>query len=252
MFIPSKWKNKIQAYSDSNGWSPAEVVKLTTHSDCFYLKSVDVKYAATTYSVRRETEVMQWLSNKLTVPMVIDYGFEDNREFLVMSELEGVYIDDIKDDPLIYIQHLVEIIQFLQSIDILNCPFDSRVDVRLKELEFLVANNLASLDDWGDYVSFTDPNKLYKWLCDNRPQEDELVFSHGDVTANAFITNSGYSFNDLGRAGMADKWLDIAFCINDIRHWCKHKMYEDMFFELLGIQPDYEKIEYYILLDEMF
>ena len=252
MYIPSKWKSKVGDYSGSNGWSPAEVIKFGMGNACLYLKSSDVKYAATTYSVRREREMMQWLNGKLVVPKVIDYGFEDNREYMVMSELKGTYIDELKTDPNECIAHFVRLIKLLHSIDISDCPFDSRIDVRLAELSFLLQNGLASVDNWDEATPFTDPGEFYQWLCDNKPMQEELVFSHGDLTANVFFDGSNDCFYDLGRAGVADKWLDIAFCVSDIRSWIGDKTYEDKFFELLGIEPDYEKIEYFILLDEMF
>jgi len=254
LYIPTRWKDKAYGYTDSNGWSPARVTKITTESDCFYLKSVDAKkYASTTYSVKRETDVMQWLDGKLIVPKVIDFGLEKKREYLVMSELRGTYIDELKENPDEYIPHLARCIKLIQAVDISVCPFDSSLNVRLNELNYLMQRGLASIDteDWEPTTKFTDPNELYRWLCSNRPAE-EPAFSHGDLTANIFVDGSEYCFYDLGRAGIADKWLDIAFCVCDIRSWYGDKKYEDQFFELLGIQPNYEKIEYFILLDEMF
>lgn len=49
---------------------------------------------------------------------------------------------------------------------------------------------------------------------------------------------------------IADRWVDIAFAVRDIRKECPD--HEQMFFDKLGIEPNYEKINYYILLDEMF
>ena len=58
-------------------------------------------------------------------------------------------------------------------------------------------------------------------------------------------------FIDLGRAGKADKWYDIAFCVREIRDF-KEEKYIDEFFALLEIEPDWDKISYFILLDELF
>ena len=57
---------------------------------------------------------------------------------------------------------------------------------------------------------------------------------------------------DLGRSGRADKWYDIAFCVRSIREDIGEEQYVELFFDLLGIKPDWEKIKYYILLDELF
>ena len=57
---------------------------------------------------------------------------------------------------------------------------------------------------------------------------------------------------DLGRSGRADKWDDIEFCVRSIREDIGEEQYVELFFDLLGIKPDWEKIKYYILLDELF
>ena len=105
--------------------------------------------------------------------------------------------------------------------------------------------------NWQNTTNFKKPEELYSWLCNNRLPE-ELVFSHGDMAGNFFVVDGEIYFYDLARCGVADKWIDIAFCVRDIRDYYPDSDYERVFFEMLGIQPDYEKIDYYILLDEMF
>ena len=49
---------------------------------------------------------------------------------------------------------------------------------------------------------------------------------------------------------MGDKYRDIALCVRELSEYDNY--YTDLFFEHLGLVPDYEKIKYYILLDELF
>lgn len=249
-YIPKNWQNKIKTIRAKNGLSPAQTSLFETDDACYYLKSVDNKFSNTTFSVKREKEVMEWLKDKLSVPKVVDFSVENGREFLVMSQLKGKGIDGFKRSPEKYITHLANAIKLLHSVDIKNCPFDSGLDIRLAELKYLIDNGLASIGDWEPTTQFSNTYDFYQWLCDNKPSEN-LVFSHGDVTANMFIEGLEYNFYDLGRAGVADKWVDIAFCVREIYEY-KNKKYEDMFFDLLNIEPNYKKIEYFILLDEMF
>jgi len=235
---------------DTDGMSAAEVMKCNIDNENLFIKSIESKYANTTYSVKREQEITRWLQDKLNVPSILDFGEEQGREFMIMSEIRGAHIDNFEDKPDEYVAHLVNGIKLVQSVNISDCAFDSTLNVRLTELKWLIDNNMASLDDWEDTTTFTDPNELYQWLCDNKPTED-LVFSHGDITANFFVSGTDYFFYDMGRAGIADRWVDIAFCVSNIREF-EDKKYEDRFFELLNIKPDYKKIEYFILLDEMF
>lgn len=237
----------------SEGMSPAEVYKCQLKDTVCYLKRIDEIFSATTYSVKREAELMMWLSGKLKVPEVIEYGTQGHSEYLIMSEIKGKHIDCFVNEPIKYIECLVKAIHQLQAIDIVNCPFSSRIDFRLKELQYLLNNQLADVDasNWQDTTEFDNPLELYKWLCENKPQE-ELCFSHGDIGANFFVSDDGICFYDLARCGIADKWLDIAFCVRDIRDYYPDSEYEKLFFSMLGLEPDYTKINYYILLDEMF
>lgn len=148
---------------------------------------------------------------------------------------------------------LVRAIKLLHAVSISDCPFTSDIKMRLKELDYLLASDLADVDisNWQDATDFTEPQELYRWLRENKPQED-FVFSHGDLGANIFIKDDEIYFYDLARCGVADRWLDVAFCVRDIREYYPNFDYERVFFELLNIKPDYERIDYYILLYEMF
>ena len=88
------------------------------------------------------------------------------------------------------------------------------------------------------------------------------MLSHGDFCLpNIFINNDKISgFIDLGRIGIGDKWNDIALCYRSLK-WNAQgryggngypKLNPDMLFDALEIEPNYEKIEYYTLLDELF
>lgn len=41
-------------------------------------------------------------------------------------------------------------------------------------------------------------------------------------------------------------------CVREIRNFFHNSEFEKLFFEMLGMEPNYEKINYYLLLDEMF
>lgn len=244
---------------DRKGMSPARVYKLIGHSENLFLKISDHRYHGTTYDVQREKEIMLWLNGKLPVPEVLHFEQHENENYLLMSEVgdeAGFAYYKKQRDPRQMIKIYSEGIKLFQSISILDCPFASSIDHRLNELDYLLQHNLADIDpeNWEDDTPFRDPNELFTFLKTHKPGE-EFVLSHGDFgDSNLFIANDQLSgFIDLGRSGKADKWYDIAFCVRSIQHDIgNNKQYIDLFFDLLGLEPDWEKIRYYILLDEMF
>lgn len=64
----------------------------------------------------------------------------------------------------------------------------------------------------------------------------------------------------MGRSGIADKYQDIALCYRSLKNNLAGRYggraYKDfdagMLFRALDIAPDWDKIRYYILLDELF
>ena len=101
---------------------------------------------------------------------------------------------------------------------------------------------------------------LLEWLKNHKPAEDP-VLSHGDFCLpNIFLDGDEVSgFIDLGRSGIADPYQDIALCYRSLCHnfdGTYGRAYPGfdpmMLFRELGIDPDWEKIRYYRLLDELF
>ena len=101
---------------------------------------------------------------------------------------------------------------------------------------------------------FGTPQKLYDYLVNNRPNEEKLCFSHGDLSLpNIYFDNDKIiGFIDMGDAGISDYWYDIAILVKSLRRNYKTQDAEKLLFKNLGIKPNYQVIDYYILLTELF
>ena len=153
---------------------------------------------------------------------------------------------------------LAEGLKMLWSVDISDCPRTCDIDTELAKARYLAENGLA---DTADRTCGKSPAELLEWLEKNKPSY-EPVLSHGDFCLpNVFLENGRVSgLIDLGDCGIADKWRDIALCRRSLRDNFNGtfggKIYPlfnaDILFEKLGIEPDRKKLEYYLLLDEMF
>ncbi len=220
---------------------------------------------------RKENEetirMMRWLEGKIPVPKVICYERDDEYQYLLMSRVPGKMSCDsyYLEHPKELLAHLANAMKLLWSIDVSDCPRRRTIDIELKEARYRVENNLVDLDNvepttFGE-EGFKDPEDLLLWLERNRP-DYEPVLSHGDFCLpNIFIENNRISgFIDLGDTGIGDKWRDIALCYRSLKHnfdgTFGGKVYPDfnpdMIFEALDIEPNTEKLKYYILLDELF
>ena len=257
--MPRGIRRKVNGYTISKntvGMSPAKVFQLTRGNDVLYLKASHKKYEGTTFDVKREKDVLVWLTDKISVPRVIQYEETDDHRFLLMDEVKGRMTSSVTIAPKRVVEIYAESICRLQSIDISQCPFNSGIKYRLSELDYLLKNNLAAVGDFYEgEVPFSQPEELVVYLKTNMDEED-LVFSHEDICdSNIIISKDSQDINgyiDWGRGGKADRWYDIAFCVRSIREDLSNEDYIKYFFDLLGIEPDWAKITYYLWLDELF
>lgn len=220
---------------------------------------------------KNEYGMLQYLQGKLPVPRVYVQETKEGISYILMEKCPGEIAcsDHYMADPAVQCRLLAAGLKKLWNTDISDCPFDQSLSCKLSWAEYNVKNGLVDLDNvepgtFGEN-GFKDPYDLLKWLCEHRPTE-EPVLSHGDYCLPNLLGMgeevTGYI--DLGRSGVGDKWCDIAICYRSLDHnysgkygqTCgqkAHTSFDDMFlFRQLGIKPDWEKIRYYILLDELF
>lgn len=259
--LPNNIKNIISGkeYTSNNvGMSKAKVLVFDD-----YVLKIENKSDKNNETVR----MMRWLDGKLPIPKVICYEKDFLYQYLLMSRITGKMScdEEFMSQPEILTKKLAEAIKMLWRVDISDCPRIRSLDLELEEAKIRVENNLIDMENAEPNTfgagGFKDPKELLSWLFENKP-DYEPVLSHGDLCLpNIFIDGEKISgFIDLNDIGIGDKWKDIALCYRSLR-WNAEgayggKVYPDvrssMLFEALGIEPDMDKIRYYILLDELF
>lgn len=226
-----------------------------------------LKVQQETAETESECAMLKWLAGKLPVPKILCQVSWDSKNYLLMSRVQGQMscAEEFMSNPKQLVSILAEALKALWSVDISDCPMAWQLDKMLTVAKESVEKGEVDVDNvepetFGE-GGFKDPEDLLAWLVANKPEE-ELVLSHGDFCLpNIFVQDGKLAgFIDLGRCGVADKWKDIAICYRSLLHNFSGvydgKVYEgfqsEMLFEALGIEPDWDKIKYYILLDELF
>ena len=215
----------------------------------------------------REYRVMKWLQGKLPVPKVLEFERDEKKNYLLMTKMPGemACADKYMEKPEQLTDSLAKGLQMLWKVDINHCPFSNHLEKKLQLAKYNVDNNLVDLNhvepDTFGKNGFKNPTHLLEWLNDNKPEE-ELVLSNGDFCLpNIFLTDGKVSgYIDLGRTGIADKWQDIALCYRSLLRNFNGKFTgkryngfdKNRLFKQLGVKPNWNKIRYYMLLDELF
>lgn len=239
-----------------------------SNADVYIFQDLVLKIEDISPESKREHQSYRWLAGKLPVPEIIESLEENQQHYLLMRRLSGEFACAEKwlQNPQALVPLLAKALQMLWQIPIENCPLDASLRYKLKEAEYNVRHHLCDVADaeegtYGD-GGFESPKALLEWL-QNHPPEEDWVFSHGDFCLpNIFLKEREISgFIDLGRSGIADRYQDIALCYRSLLHnfdgrYNSSISYPNfdpkMLFEALDMEPDWEKIHYYILLDELF
>ena len=225
-----------------------------------------LKIAGDDYDDAAETVgVMRWLEGRLPVPKVLCFTREGDRNYLLMSRIKGEMC--CSGYMLAHPEELCEMaakaLLMVQSADTAGCPRERDIDFELEDAARRVRDGLVDMEDWekDTIKEFKDPEHLLAWLHKNRPLYEPCL-SHGDFCLpNIFVRGREVSgFIDLGYTATGDRWKDIALLYRSLMHnfdgTYGGKVYPgfdpDMLFEKLGIEPDMEKIRWFILLDELF
>lgn len=231
-----------------------------------------LKIQKNTAEAENEYRMLQWLSDRLPVPGIYAHEVQDGMSFLLMEKCSGKMACDEKYmlNPALQVETLARGMHLLWATDISDCPCSQRLKYKLEQARFNVEHNLVDTEnsqpDTYGKNGFQDPTALLNWLYENQPEE-ELALSHGDFCLPNVIIDDDSSrkknviqYIDLGRSGIADKWCDIALCYRSLTNnyngsygtGARPGFDGQLLFQKLGVAPDWDKIRYYILLDELF
>ncbi|SRR6185437_450100 len=170
---------------------------------------------------------LEWAIRWHPVPKVLDWGADDEAQWLVTAALpgEGAVMEPWRIRPLDAVRAIARGLRMLHdTLPVADCPFDWSVEAR------------RSRCIHGERLLV--------------PSIDRLVVCHGDACSpNTIIASDGSPAGhvDLGSLGVADRWADLA-----VASWSLEYNFgpgwEGEFFKVYGIERDEERISFYRLL----
>lgn len=255
LLLPNRIKKHVSGMrceQNDIGCSQASVYRFFSATEAVYLK-VEPKEG----ELETEYNKLQWLNGKLCVPRIIEWVSENSTDYLLMSDIGGKMLCDnfYLNNPTLAVSLLAEGINLLRAVDIKDCPIRNDLSRKLKDAAENIRLKKIDMKDWEPGSNqFSTPQDLLDYLISNKPKDEELVFTHGDYCLpNIFADKDQLTgFIDIGRAGVADLWQDVALCIRSLWHNFNSKEYDDLLLKQIGIPLNKEKLNYYILLDELF
>ena len=234
------------------GFSSSQVFRLAkAGGENLYLKTaprVDSELA-------EEKQRLEWLKGKLSAPEVRLFVQTDERDYLLISEIEGAgaHEDLWKEDVPRAIELLAKGVYLIHSLPVADCPFDETLEAKIERARRRMELGLVDESDFDDERRGRTAEDLFRELIATKPASEDLVFTHGDYCLpNVLFKDWQISgFVDWGRAGVADRYQDIALLTRSIKYNFGEK-WEKRVFEIYDIEPDWKKIHFYRMLDEFF
>ncbi|MBA8903988.1 APH(3')-II family aminoglycoside O-phosphotransferase [Phyllobacterium sp. P30BS-XVII] len=257
MVVPYELQILVSGYSwrrDELGRSDAQVFKLEASGlpQLFIKTELISPYAELPDEVAR----LQWLAlQDMPCPRILFAGSHAGHYWLLMSALAGA---DLASADTLSVESRIHIfagaLHQLHALDPTACPFNHRLDRRIKAAKARMKAGLVDETDFDDDQLGRTATELFCKLLAKQPEEEDIVVTHGDACLPNFIAENGAfsGFIDCARLGIADRYQDIALACRSVTdnfggQWVH------VFLDFYGLKtPDPAKLAYYRLLDEFF
>ncbi len=207
-------------------------------------------------SLKDEQERIDWAEDHLPVATVLDYGSNDDVEWLTLTALPGkdATQPELIADPATTVSILARGLRRFHETAIEDCPFDFTLGAALEHGRRRVDGDGVpkSKGDFHEEFLHLSPAAALEQLEKTRPASEDVVLCHGDYCfPNILIEDAeAIAFLDLGEMGLADRWWDLAVATWSC-DWNVGPGFQDLFLESYGIERDEERIAYYRLLYDL-
>ena len=212
----------------------------------------------------RERDVLAWLNGRLNAPAIAMWQTYGERDYLLTTAIPGTDAATVQGTtPEMLVRAMAQGLRAVHRVASQGCPFDWSLD---RMLEMAKANITKGHVDESDFdlsrLGMTAADVyapvLAKWPAaepapSGATSTSGQVFTHGDASLPNVIIYRGQvsGYVDWGKAGIGDRYRDLAISVRSIRDNLGQGL-EGEFFHAYGLDPDWAKIEFYILMDEFF
>jgi aminoglycoside 3'-phosphotransferase-2 len=198
---------------------------------------------------------LRWFAGRAIVPAPLACGATPELQYLLMSRIAGIdAASSAKESAEALVRGIAVALRDLHAQSADGCPYDQRLDAQLVRARRRIGAGLVDESDFDSIRSGWTAAQVLAEVERMRPGREDLVLTHGDAcTPNVMFDGERFSgFVDLSRAGVADRYQDLALAARSIA-FNFGKEWAGRFFDAYGLgEPDQDRIAFYTLLDELF
>jgi aminoglycoside 3'-phosphotransferase I len=258
-FVPRSIKRRVAGYAwaqNFDGQSGSSVYQLRSNRN---QPDLFLKYGSgpAAREVEDEMAKLRWLSNHASVPTVVGTAQAEKEFWLLTSALRGqTAYQSLQSEGEMAHAMVIALVRFLRSfhaIPIDQCPFDNSQHLKMALARRRIDDGLVDIDDFDDERQGWAPEQIWQAMLEKLPLPFDSVVTHGDFSLDNIIVDDGEVVGciDVGRCGRADRYQDIAIlwnCLGDFSPDLQNLMLNEYGLD----EIDHNKLEFHLLLDELF
>jgi len=204
-----------------------------------------------------EMSRLRWMSKHVPVPTVTHFISVPGEAWLLMTALPGetAYqaLEARREDRIAVVDALADFLRRLHSIPTSECPFNSDHAYRLGLARKRIEAGLVEEDDFDEERQGWTAQQVWQAMHQLLPFAPDPVVTHGDFSLDNLLMVDGEVIGciDAGRVGVADRYQDLAILWNCLGEF--EAGLQDRFLTRYGVsRPDQGKLQFHLMLDELF
>jgi kanamycin kinase/aminoglycoside 3'-phosphotransferase-2 len=204
----------------------------------------------------REIAALRWLGGRAGAPKLLWAGEVEGRPAMLAEALPGTALHDLPQDRAeAGLIAAIAALRALHDLPIGDCPPDQRLEVKLSEAWRRIGAGEVRRSDFDPANTGMSPEDLWQVMLADRPDAEDLVFTHGDASLPNFIVSGAGAAGvvDLGLAGIADRYQDLALFVRSSAHNFPDLDTRELLaahYPIPGL--DERKLRFYLTLDEFY
>jgi aminoglycoside 3'-phosphotransferase-1 len=241
---------------NTTGQSGGAVYRLQGKTNCpdLFLKHARGDGAA---DIVDEMVRLQWLRERLPVPVVRQFIWDSEEAWLLMTALPGrtacALLRTDAENRFALVDAIAGFLRRLHAIPVSECPFNSAYDHRLARGRERIDAGLVDEGDFDEERDGWTAEQVWAELHQLLPFTSDRVVTHGDFSLDNLLVVDGKVVGciDVGRLGIADRYQDLAILWNGLGEF--GEPIRKRLFTAYGIRhADEGKLQFHLLLDELF
>lgn len=207
--------------------------------------------------ISAEMERLRWLARHLAVPAVVHFARTPDQAWLLTTALPGrtayQVLEEHPELRLAVVDALAMFLRKLHAIPVNACPFNSAHAYRLACARARIDAGLVDEDDFDEEREGWTAEQVWEAMQGLLPLTPDPVVTHGDYSLDNLLIHDGKVVGciDTGRLGIADRYQDLAIawhCLGEFG-----APLQERFLKQYGIpEPEQDKLQFHLLLDELF